>query len=122
MISYEAYRVLHVFGVMLLLLSLGGYLTLAISGSERGRRLVAITHGVSLLIILVAGFGLLARLGFSSMGGWPLWIWIKFSIWLVLALIVVLIRRVPGLAPALWFLTPVLSAISAYMAVYKVVF
>jgi len=122
MISYEAYRVLHVFGVMFLLFSLGAYLTLSMNKSERGKRLAAITHGVSVLIILVAGFGLLARLGSSGVGEWPLWVWVKLFIWLILALIIVLIKRVPGLAPVLWFLIPVLSAIAAYMAVYKVSF
>ncbi|HWP91841.1 MAG TPA: hypothetical protein VNN20_06560 [Thermodesulfobacteriota bacterium] len=122
MIPYEAYKVIHVIGVMLLLLSLGGYLMLSTNQSARGRKLAAITHGISVLIILVAGFGLLARLGFFGAGGWPLWVWVKLLIWLILAVIVVLIKRVPGLMPVLWFVIPALGAIAAYMAVYKVDF
>ena len=122
MIPYEAYKVIHVVGVMLLLLSLGGYLMLSANQSARGRKLAAITHGISVLIILVAGFGLLARLGFFGSGGWPLWVWVKLAIWLVFAVIIVLIKRIPGLMPVLWLVIPVLGAIAAYMAVYKVDF
>ncbi|MGH7806864.1 MAG: hypothetical protein ACRENT_02095 [Thermodesulfobacteriota bacterium] len=63
MIPYAAYKVLHLIGVMFLLLSLGAYLMLSMNKPERGRKLAAITHGISVLIILVAGFGLLAGLG-----------------------------------------------------------
>jgi len=122
MIPYEAYKVIHVIGVMLLLLSLGGYLMLSANPSAGGRKLAAITHGISVLIILVAGFGLLARLGFFGSGGWPLWVWVKLLIWLILAVIIVLIKRIPGLMPVLWFVIPALGAIAAYMAVYKVDF
>ena len=122
MIPYEAYKVIHVVGVMLLLLSLGGYLMLSANQSQKGRKLAAITHGISVLIVLVAGFGLLARLGFFGSGGWPLWVWVKLAIWLVFAVIIVLIKRMPGLMPVLWLVIPVLGAIAAYMAVYKVDF
>ncbi len=121
MIPYEAYKVIHILGNMFLLLSLGAYLMLSINKSPRGRKLAAITHGISVLIILVAGFGLLARLGYFG-AGWPLWVWIKLCVWLILAVIIILIKKVPGLMPVLWFLIPALSGLAAYMAVYKVNF
>ena len=61
--SYEIYKVLHVFAALLLFASLG---TLAAVGSQATgglRRLAGIAHGVALAIIFVAGFGLMARLG-----------------------------------------------------------
>ena len=122
MIPYAAYKVLHLIGVMFLLLSLGAYLMLSINKSERGRKLAAMTHGISVLIILVAGFGLLARLGFFGAVGWPLWVWIKLVIWLILAVIIALIKRAPSLVPVLWFLIPALAGLAAYMAVYKINF
>jgi uncharacterized membrane protein SirB2 len=122
MIPYEAYKVLHLIGVMLLLLSLGAYSMLSMNKSESGKKLAAITHGISVLIILVAGFGLLARLGFFGAGGWPLWVWVKLIIWLILAVIIALIKRVPSLIPVLWFLIPALAGLAAYMAVYKIDF
>lgn len=122
MIPYTAYKVLHLIGVMFLLFSLGAYLMLSMNKSERGRKLAAMTHGISVLIILVAGFGLLARLGFFGTGGWPFWVWTKLMVWLILAAIIVLIKRVPSLIPVLWFLIPALAGLAAYMAVYKINF
>jgi len=122
MVPYEAYKVLHLIGVIFLLLSLGAYLMLSMNKSERGRKLAALTHGISVLIILVAGFGLLARLGLFGAGGWPDWVWVKLIVWLMLALIIVLIKRVPDLIHVLWFLIPALAGLAAYMAVYKINF
>jgi hypothetical protein len=119
MIPYEAYKVIHILGNMFLLLSLGAYLMLSMNQSPRGRKLAAITHGISVIIILVAGFGLLARLGYFGAEGWPLWVWFKLAVWLVLAAIIFLIKRMPGLTPVLWFVIPVLSGFAAYMAIYK---
>ena len=69
--SYFFYKILHLFAVILLFTSLG---TLAAAGSGaagRLRRLAGVAHGVAMAIILVAGFGLLARLGlFGSIPGW----------------------------------------------------
>lgn len=122
MISYAAYKLIHILGIMFLLLSLGAYLILSMNKSEKGKKLAAITHGISVLIILVAGFGLLARLGYLSVDTWPIWVWLKVTIWLILALIIILIKRMPELIPALWFLIPILGGLAAYFAIYKVSF
>lgn len=120
MVSYEAYTVIHILGIMLLLLSLGAYLILSMNKSVKGKKLAAITHGLAILIILVAGFGLLTRIGYMSVNNWPLWAWFKLAIWLILALIIIPIKRMPNLIPVLWFLIPILGAIAAYLAIYKI--
>ena len=107
-------------GVIFLFLSLGGYLTLSSTNTPVSRKLLALTHGIAVIVILVAGFGLLARLGFSAFQSWPLWVWVKLTIWLILALMVILIRRVPELKISLWFIIPILGVIAAYMAIFKV--
>jgi hypothetical protein len=107
---------------MFLLLSLGAYLILSMNKSINGRKLAAITHGISILIILVAGFGLLTRLGYLSVNSWPIWVWFKVAIWLILALTIILIRRMPNLTPVLWFLIPILSGLAAFLAIYKINF
>ncbi|MCI0454804.1 MAG: hypothetical protein L0Y68_07400 [Candidatus Dadabacteria bacterium] len=122
MVSYEAYTVIHILGIMLLLLSLGAYLILSMNKSVKGKKLAAITHGIAILIILVAGFGLLARIGYMSVNNWPLWAWLKLAIWLILALIIIPIKRMPNLIPVLWFLIPILGALAAYLAIYKIDF
>jgi len=71
--SYTIYKVLHLMGILFLFLSLGTAISLSAADSARAgmRKLASITHGVALLVILVAGFGLLARLGLTSgMPGW----------------------------------------------------
>jgi len=122
MIPYAAYKVIHIFGVISLFLSLGAYLMLSSNKVETGRKLAGITHGIAAFIILLGGFGLLARLGFSSMSSWPSWIWIKLAIWVILAVVIVLIKRRPELRTLLWFIIPILGGVAAYMAIYKVHF
>ncbi len=122
MIPYAAYKVMHILGVIFLFLSLGAYMMLSSNQMKNGRKLAGITHGIAVFIILLGGFGLLARLGFSSISTWPLWIWIKLAIWLILTVIIILIKRKPELRTLLWFTIPILGGLAAYMAIYKVHF
>jgi hypothetical protein len=115
--SYEFYRVLHVIGIILLFASLGGLAAIGGTTDHRLRRLAGILHGVAVAVILIAGFGLLARLG--MFGGFPPWIWVKLGIWLTLATSVLPLRRKPELAPWLFLMFPLLGGIAAWLAVYK---
>lgn len=104
-------------------MALGGAALSAMSvglrASDPGRKWVAITHGVGLLIALVGGFGLLARLGISHGADWPLWVWLKLGIWLVLGAMTALIGRNPRHARLFWALIPVLAVCAAYLAINK---
>lgn len=121
MFSYELYKVVHLVGLFFLFLSLGGMCLHAMNGgtkeSNNSRKILAITHGVSLLVTLTGGFGLLARLGMAS--SFPIWLWPKLAIWLIMGGIVALIYRAPQLGKALWFIIPILGLIAAYLGVYK---
>jgi len=121
MIRYETYKVLHILGVLLAFATLGGLALTVANGATRStssvRRLVAITHGVAMVIILLGGFGALARLGVR--GNLPGWVLVKLACWVVLAVLVVIPYRKPSLArPIFWFL-PVLGGIAVVMAIYK---
>ncbi len=111
------YKVLHIFGILLAFVSLGGLTFRALAGGsgEGGRKLASISHGVALLIILVSGFGLLAKLQL----GFPFWVWLKVLIWLVVGGLVVAIRRLPQYATAFWFGLPLLGGLAAYLALYQ---
>ncbi len=111
------YNVLHVFGILLAFVALGGLTLQAFAGQpgDRGRRLATISHGVALLAILVSGFGQLAKLGL----GFPGWAWLKVAIWLVVGGLVVAIRRLPQYATVFWFGLPVLGGLAAYIALTK---
>ena len=115
--SYEFYKILHVFSVLFLFTSLGTLAATARSDSDRLRRLAGVAHGISLAIIFIAGFGLMARLG--MFGAIPVWAWFKIGVWLLLALVVLPLRRKPELATALWLSIPILGGIAVWLAVQK---
>ena len=84
----------------------------------KGRKMAMITHGVSLLIVFIAGFGLMARL--NMMGtSWPLWIYLKVAIWLILGGIIAVIARKGQWATGLFYLVILLGGVAAWVANYK---
>ena len=120
-LSLAAYKVAHIFAVLLLFSALGGMVYRSAAGdtSEAGRKLAGITHGVALILILVTGFGALAQLGFGEGGGFPKWLIGKLVLWLLFGGIIVLIRKKPAWATLLWILLPLLGAFAAYLVIYK---
>jgi hypothetical protein len=120
MISLLVYKNLHLLGVFMILVALGGLILQQIQATTREqvwRKPVAITHGIGMVLVLVAGFGMLARLGITW--PWPGWVIGKMIIWLVLGLLVAVIGRAPALAKPLWWITIALGAIAAYLAFNK---
>lgn len=115
--SYEFYKILHVFAALLLFTSLGTIAVAAGSEKPQLRRLASIAHGIALAVIFIAGFGLLARLG--MFGSIPVWAWLKMGLWLILAGIVIPLRRKPELATALWLVMPFLGGMAAWLAISK---
>lgn len=115
--SYEFYKILHVFAALLLFSSLGVLAASARADGDRLRRMAAIAHGVALAVIFVAGFGLMARLG--MFGAIAAWAWLKIGLWLVLAMVVIPLRRKPEWATALWLAIPVLGGLAVWLAVEK---
>ncbi len=122
MIPVETYKVLHILGVLLAFATLGGLALTVANGATKStssvRRLIAITHGVATFVILVGGFGALARLGVSH-GSLPGWILVKLACWVVLAVLVAIPYRKPALARAIFWFLPVLGGIAIVMAIYK---
>jgi hypothetical protein len=122
MLSHTTYKVIHLLGIFLLVCGLGGLWAMAASATEESRRaarkLILATHGAAMFLILFAGFGMLARLGIS--GSWPLWIWIKIGIWVLLGALPVALRRLNQPIGALFYLTPILAAIAAWAALFHI--
>lgn len=113
--SYEFYNVAHVIGVLFLFSALGALAATAGSTSAPLRRVASIAHGVALVLIFVAGFGLLARLG--HFGAIPTWAYLKMALWAVLGLAVVPLKKRPEWASALWVLMPVIGGLAVWLAV-----
>jgi len=122
MIPYETYKVLHILGVLLAFATLGGLALTVANGATKStssvRRLIAITHGAATFIILLGGFGALARLGVMH-GNLPGWVLVKLACWAVLAVLVAIPYRKPALARTIFWLLPVLGGIAVVMAIYK---
>jgi hypothetical protein len=123
MISYEAYKVMHLVSVLVLFAVLGGVSVHAMNGGTRSgntaRRSVSALHGVALLVAIVAGFGLVARLDLVT-GGIPTWVWGKLVIWVVVGLLLTVPYRSPALARlVLLVMLPLLAIAAAWLAVFK---
>jgi len=122
MLSHPTYKVIHLLAIFLLVCGLGGLWAMAAAATDEtrsaARKLILATHGIAMFLILLAGFGMLARLGIT--GSWPLWIWIKIGVWVLLGALPVLFRRADKPAGALLFLTPLLAAIAAWAAVFHI--
>ena len=120
MFSYGTYKVLHYFGIMLLFVAFGARISHALAGGEKGahptHRLVAISHGVALTIIFVAGFGMHAKLGVD---GFPGWFLAKVALWLVIGGLFVLPYRSEASGKPLWFALPILGALAGWLALTK---
>lgn len=120
-LTLAAYKLLHIFAVLLTFTVLGGLALHSANGgnrtSNRQHKLTGMLHGVGLLMILVGGFGILARLGLS--GGFPGWVWAKLALWLVVGLSAAVVKHSPSLSRHLLWLLPVLGGLGAWLAIYK---
>jgi uncharacterized membrane protein SirB2 len=116
--SYEVWKILHVFGVLLLFTSVGGLAGMTAAGRAAEARLPRILHGVALLIVLLAGFALLATLQISAPGSWGAWVWIKLVVWVFLGASLALARRERH---ARWVLVglPLVGAVAFWAALMK---
>ena len=117
--SYEAYTLIHLSGVFLVLMALGALAVHFFQGgtkeSLRAKKMLYIGHGLGMFLILLGGFGMLARLGIHW--PWPTWIIIKFSVWILLGGLIALIPRYPEQGRILWLFTFAL-ALGAILSVY----
>ncbi|MCG9873903.1 MAG: hypothetical protein MH321_03845 [Leptospiraceae bacterium] len=122
MISYPVYKLIHLLGIFLLLGSLSGLALYTANGgtksSNRFRMWAGIMHGVGLFLILLAGFGMLARLQIVHFP-WPAWVFAKVLIWLIFGGIYALVSRKPTVAKVMWLTIPFLAFLSAYIAIFK---
>lgn len=123
MIPYAAYKVLHYLGLFALFVTLAVALGRAPSipaGTvDPWKRRLSVMHGLSLLVVLTAGFGLMARIGITHGALFPGWVWAKLLIWLALGGAISLAVRHSRWAGAALVLLPFLAATAGYLALVK---
>lgn len=118
---YEIYKIIHLTGVVMTFLALGGVAVHAMNGGTKadnqGRKVLAMTHGMGLLLALVGGFGLLARINLSF--PWGGWVFVKLAIWLFLGGVFSVFLRKPQVSKAMWGVLILAFALASAMANYK---
>jgi hypothetical protein len=120
MISYENYKVMHLLGIALILLGLGMVMGGYANGKSISRQLrisAFASHGLGLLLALVGGFGMAARLGLVT--GLPNWIYAKVIVWVLLGIGLSLAKRKAQWSPLLTFVFASLVAVAAGFAIWK---
>lgn len=118
--TYEFYKVLHLSGIFLLTSGLMGVFFTVWSGSSLQGKVKSASfalHGLGLVLILVSGFGLLAKLGLAK--DMPNWAYAKMGIWMVFALAISVLKRKAQLGMPLYILLLACYAVAAYLGVYK---
>lgn len=119
--SFEFYKVMHLLGLFLSLGALAGRAYFAgnskIISADPQKKVSGAVHGTGVLLVLVGGFGMLAKMGL--MAALPGWVHAKLALWLLVAGLIALPYRKPSLAFGLWVALPILGALGAYIAIYK---
>ncbi len=117
--SFDFYKVMHFLGIFMVFSALGGQIVQSMNGGDAkqmpGRKWMAIFHGLGLLIVLVAGFGMIAKAGY----GFPGWVIGKLVVWVVLGGIGAVAARKRSMAGLIWVLILLLGLTAAYLAHYK---
>ncbi|MDP0498206.1 MAG: hypothetical protein Q7Q73_18560 [Verrucomicrobiota bacterium JB024] len=118
--TVQLYKVIHLLGVMMVFLGYGGLIIRGLldSTNKKLRILGSVTSGIGLLLLLVSGFGMIARYGgaYSYAEGWLI---AKYVIWLILGAATAVLSRKPKLGMPLWWAILVLGVVAAYMGVMK---
>jgi hypothetical protein len=113
MIHLATYKLIHIIGVFALFLAFGAMLA-----SDKTRvRWATISHGLALLLIIVSGFGLMARLGIhSSLPGWVIG---KLLLWVLFGISLSFIKRklLPNILMIPFLLS--LGGVAVYLALWK---
>jgi hypothetical protein len=108
--DYVTYKIIHLVGLAALALGIGGMMA---GGSNR--KIFSILQGLALLIMLVSGFGLLAKLHL----GFPHFAMVKTLLWVVIGLMPMILRRLRVPIAAGVAISITLVGIMAWLGVVK---
>lgn len=119
---YAAYKLIHLLGIFTMIGALVAAGMHVLRGGTRAddpyRRVLSVAHGVAAFLILLGGFGMLARMGVMHEGV-PSWAKVKLVIWVALGASMALPYRGRGLARGMLIALPALLLAAAATALYK---
>lgn len=104
------YKTIHFVGLIVLFLGIGSLIT-ADPKKSAAFRLPAMIHGIGLVLILISGFGLQAKLKL----GFPVWMISKLVILIALGGSIALIKRKVLPPVVVYLLAIILGGIAAYL-------
>lgn len=118
MISYETYKTLHLFFILTFFTSIG---FVATSSNLIQNKFGKFFVGLASFLILVAGMGLIARLGFKHGQAFPLWINLKIAIWFSInVLLIYLFKQKSSMQKTVFsFAILILGWIAIWIAIHK---
>ena len=111
------YQILHVTGIIMIFMGYGALLARSLIKSDDAyvRKLGSITSGIGLLLVLIAGFGMIAKIGYSYSAPGLI---VKLLVWVALGGVTALINRRPELAKQLWWAILGLGVLAVVMVYY----
>jgi cytochrome c553 len=119
---YAIYYPIHFIGIFLTFICIGGICVHVKNGGtkedNKSRKLLAITHGVALLLTIIGGMGLM-KATHAATNGFPLWIILKLVIWVILGASSLIIYKLPKLATIFFFSFTLLGIFAALLAKFK---
>ena len=125
MFPRDLYEIVHLIGIALTMAALGATALHALEGGTRrgprARRALVALYGGGLFLVLLGGFGMLARLGIARAGiaAFPGWLWAKLAVWATLGAVMLLPYRRPTWGMPMLLLAPLLIGLATYFALYK---
>lgn len=114
--SYAFYKIIHVVSIVL-------FFALYMSAVRKDRDIKkeVIFSGVALILILVSGMGLIAKIGIPHGTGWPLWLQLKLGIWVFIAIAGhTIMKRFAKHKLKFFWLAFLLLTCASYLANYKI--
>ncbi|MEM1245332.1 MAG: hypothetical protein AAGA81_09940 [Acidobacteriota bacterium] len=121
--SFTFFKLIHILGILMVFLGLGGRAVLALQPEPRkapGQTLVGVLHGAGLMVVLLGGFGMLAKLGLTGEELQGLgWLLVKMIVWIVLGGSIMIPVRRPQWTTHWLVAVTALALVAGYFAFYK---
>lgn len=115
MITYEIYKIIHLFFIILL------FVTLALQIFGSAKKFYKMGYGIACLLILISGMGLLARINVPHAEPWDNWIRIKLGVWIVLTIASpIILKRFESIKKAWWYISLGLLLVALIAVQYKI--
>jgi hypothetical protein len=108
--DYTTYQIIHLVGLAAVALGTGGMMA-----GGNNRKLFAIWQGVGLIVVLVAGFGMLAK----GKLGFPHFAIVKLILWVVVGMMPLILRKLKTPLTVNILISLALVGILAWLGVMK---